>query len=379
MTPTRQGSIHLFRFAGIDVYLHWLWFLAAYYLIKVYAPAYTSLIWPVLECLALFGIVLLHEFGHALACRQVGGQANLIVLWPLGGVAYVAPPQRPGATLWSLAAGPLVNVAIIAVLLVLMPLLGFDLPSLADGRPAPGLNTLVWWMLIANVSLVLFNLIPAFPLDGGRMFRALLAMRMGNARATQIAARLGQVLAVGLGFVGLFTTNFLLILIAAFVFFGASAETGEARAREILSRVKARDAANPYAVTLNVGDRLSQVMPLLIATRQPSFAVMFNGQVMGLVTEADLRRAAAAGTGDAYIAGIMQRDFLRVDAEQTLYEVRNILAEKNSPVAAVYDGEVYLGLVTLGGIHEILRLWLTSQPGQTGSSSQPSGTVVGRA
>jgi len=104
MTPTRQGSIRLFRFAGIDVYLHWLWFLAAYYLIKVYAPAYTSLLWPVLECLALFGIVLLHEFGHALACRQVGGQANLIVLWPLGGVAYVAPPQRPGATLWSLAA-----------------------------------------------------------------------------------------------------------------------------------------------------------------------------------------------------------------------------------------------------------------------------------
>ena len=112
-------------------------------------------------------------------------------------------PDKPRHELVIAAAGPLVNVAIIAVLLVLMPLLGIDLPSLVGGQPAPGLDTLVWWMLLANISLVLFNLIPAFPLDGGRMFRALLAMRMGNARATQIASRLGQLLAVGLGFVGL--------------------------------------------------------------------------------------------------------------------------------------------------------------------------------
>src|SRR5439155_50780 len=100
MLPTRQGSIRLFRVAGIDVFLHWLWFLAPVYILSIGAKRYSSLFWNILEVLCLFAIVLIHEFGHALACRQVGGKADYIILWPLGGVAYVAPPQRPGATLW---------------------------------------------------------------------------------------------------------------------------------------------------------------------------------------------------------------------------------------------------------------------------------------
>src|SRR5215471_14836789 len=117
MLPTRQGSIRLFRFAGIDLYLHWSWFLVAFYGISTRAQSYSSYVWPVLDYLTLFLIVLIHEFGHALACRQVGGKADQIVLWPLGGVAYVAPPQRPGATLWSIAAGPLVNAVLAPVLI----------------------------------------------------------------------------------------------------------------------------------------------------------------------------------------------------------------------------------------------------------------------
>src|SRR5207248_10042389 len=120
MRPTRSGSFGLFRFAGIDLYLHWSWFVVGVFEIQNRASRYSSLTWNVLEYLALFVIVLLHEFGHALACRQVGGQADQIVLWPLGGVAYVAPPPRPGATLWSIAAGPLVNVALAPVFTVLV-------------------------------------------------------------------------------------------------------------------------------------------------------------------------------------------------------------------------------------------------------------------
>src|ERR1700689_5230388 len=116
MPSARQGSIRLFRFRGIDVFLHWSWFLVAAYGIQLRKGSYSSVGWNVLEYLALFLIVMIHEFGHALACRQVGGQANRIVLWPLGGVAYVDPPQRPGATLWSIAAGPLVNVVLFPVL-----------------------------------------------------------------------------------------------------------------------------------------------------------------------------------------------------------------------------------------------------------------------
>src|SRR6266853_6767837 len=119
MPTSRQGSIRLFRFSGIDVFLHWSWFVVAAYEINGRTRSYSSLTWNVLEYLALFLIVMLHEFGHALACRQVGGVADQIVLWPLGGIAYVNPPQRPGAFLWSIAAGPLVNVALVPILKIL--------------------------------------------------------------------------------------------------------------------------------------------------------------------------------------------------------------------------------------------------------------------
>src|SRR6516162_1618007 len=119
MLPTRQGSIRLFRLGGIDVYLHWWWFIAAVYEISNRRGGYSSLAWNFLEYLSLFCVILMHEFGHALACRQVGGKADQIVLWPLGGVAYVSPPPRPGPTLWSIAAGPLVNVALAPILTAL--------------------------------------------------------------------------------------------------------------------------------------------------------------------------------------------------------------------------------------------------------------------
>ena len=129
MFRSGQGSIRLFKIKGIDVYLHWSWFLVALYEIQARKGQYSSVAWNVIEYLALFAIVLTHEFGHALACRSVGGSADTIMLWPLGGVAYVNPPQRPGATLWSIAAGPLVNVALTPVLWIAASLQGrgFDL------------------------------------------------------------------------------------------------------------------------------------------------------------------------------------------------------------------------------------------------------------
>src|SRR6266581_3519599 len=117
--PNTSGTIRLFQIAGITVFLHWSWFLVALYEIQQ-KGRYSSLTWDILEYLVLFAIVTLHEFGHALACKQVGGRADRIVLWPLGGVAYVDPPPRPGATLWSIAAGPLVNVVLFPLLLVIV-------------------------------------------------------------------------------------------------------------------------------------------------------------------------------------------------------------------------------------------------------------------
>jgi Zn-dependent protease len=143
----------------------------------------------VLEYLALFLIVTLHEFGHALACRQVGGQANQIVLWPLGGVAYVNPPQRPGATLWSIAAGPLVNVVLIPVVMGI----GYMGRSLGWYTASPDLRTLIQSILYIDVALLLFNILPIYPLDGGQILRSLLWFVLGRARSLMVATVLGFV------------------------------------------------------------------------------------------------------------------------------------------------------------------------------------------
>src|SRR6201987_5879010 len=153
--PSRQSSIRLFRFAGIDVFLHWSWFVVAIYELSGPSRRYTSFTWNVIEYLALFAIVLMHEFGHALACRQVGGVANRIVLWPLGGVAYVDPPPRPGATLWSIAAGPLVNVALFPILWALYALS----QSLGWAATNPNAAQLLESLLWINGTLLVFNIL----------------------------------------------------------------------------------------------------------------------------------------------------------------------------------------------------------------------------
>jgi Zn-dependent protease len=195
MPSARQGSIHLFRFSGIDVFLHWSWFLVAAYEIQTRKGAYSSVTWNVLEYLALFLIVMIHEFGHALACRQVGGRANQIVLWPLGGVAYVDPPQRPGATLWSIAAGPLVNVALIPILLAAVNV------SHSVGMPGTDIHKLLGMVSWINVKLLVFNILPIYPLDGGQILRSLLWFVLGRARSLMVATVLGLIGIVG--FIGL--------------------------------------------------------------------------------------------------------------------------------------------------------------------------------
>jgi Zn-dependent protease len=194
MLPTQQGSFRLFRFKGIDVHVHWSWFLVAIYSISGRLPNYASPIWALLEYLTLFLTVLLHEFGHALACRSVGGSANQIVLWPLGGVAYVAPPPRPGATLWSIAAGPLVNV-------VLLPIfVGLFYAGRAAGLLAanPDLLHFLRAIIVMDVSLLVFNVLPVYPLDGGQILRSLLWYPLGRARSLKTATIIGLIGGAGL-------------------------------------------------------------------------------------------------------------------------------------------------------------------------------------
>ena len=187
MPNLQQGSIRLFRISGIDVFLHWSWFFVAFYVFRDRTGIYSSIIWNVLEYLALFAIVLTHEFGHALACRSVGGTANRILLWPFGGVAYVDPPQRPGATLWSIAAGPLVNVALAPVLYGIL----LSGRVLAWGATLPDAYHLVSATLWIDIGLLIFNILPVYPLDGGQILQSLLWFVMGRARSLMAAAIVG--------------------------------------------------------------------------------------------------------------------------------------------------------------------------------------------
>jgi Zn-dependent protease len=166
MTPSKQGSIRLFRLFGIDVYLHWSWFLLAMWALDSRKNEYSQPVWNLAEYVGLFAIVLMHEFGHSLACRQVGGKADQIVLWPFGGVAYVSPPPRPGAELWSIAAGPLVNVVLIPVFILVKFLIG----RTDWWVTMPDLVHMVRMLSLINIYLLIFNLLPVYPLDGGQIF-----------------------------------------------------------------------------------------------------------------------------------------------------------------------------------------------------------------
>jgi Zn-dependent protease len=237
MPSSRQGSIHLFRFSGIDVFLHWSWFLVAAYEIQMRKGHYSSVTWNVFEYVALFLIVLLHEFGHALACRQVGGRANQIVLWPLGGVAYVDPPPRPGATLWSIAAGPLVNVAIFPVLLVIF-VLG---RSLGWAEAMPDLYRLVRTVLYIDVGLLVFNIIPVYPLDGGQILRSLLWFVLGRARSLMVATVLGLIGVAGFILLAFWRQDVWLGAIAVFMLMNCWAGLKHAQALLRFAKLPRRD------------------------------------------------------------------------------------------------------------------------------------------
>jgi Zn-dependent protease len=217
--------------------LHWSWFLVAAFEINGRSRTYSSLTWNVLEYLALFVIVMLHEYGHALACRQVGGNANQIVLWPLGGVAYVDPPPRPGAMLWSIAAGPLVNVALIPVLYML----GMVSRSLGWAESMPNAHALVGAVGFINVGLLIFNMLPIYPLDGGQILRSLLWFVMGRGRSLMLATILGLVGVAGFIGFAVWTQSVWLGVLSVFILMNCWRGLQQARALLRLAKLPRRD------------------------------------------------------------------------------------------------------------------------------------------
>lgn len=191
VSKLQSGAFPLFKFKGILVSLHWSWLLVAVWAIDRASNRYESAVWAVAEYVSLFLIVLLHEFGHAFATRQVGGRSEYILLWPFGGIAYVNAPHRPGAHLWSIAAGPLVNVGLAPILWLL---LHYGLPADAS----KDLVKFVATMQSINLILLIFNLLPVYPMDGGQILQALLWYPLGFAKALLIASATGLIGGVAL-------------------------------------------------------------------------------------------------------------------------------------------------------------------------------------
>lgn len=236
------GGVKIFEAVGIDVYLHWTWFLAAYYFYQqtVEEAVYQNPMWALVEVGALFVIVLIHEFGHALACRSVGGTAVHIMLWPLGGVAFVDPPMRPGASLWTSAAGPLVNVFFVPVTFLLA--YNFDATSYSVD-----LATFLEYLFFMNLVLLIFNMLPIYPLDGGQILRDLLWFVTSASTSLTVASYVGMVGVAGLLGLAIFMQDFFLGAIAFFA--GVQCKAGLEEAKRLKYQEPVRRSIVPDMIS----------------------------------------------------------------------------------------------------------------------------------
>lgn len=353
-----KWSARLGRFAGIDVYVHVTFLALIAWLAAVYWSATGTLagvLAGVATILMLFACVLLHEYGHALTARRFGIGTRHITLLPIGGIATLeSMPRDPRQEILVALAGPAVNLVIAAIAWALI--LAAGLPGGAPARLAD--MGFLPTLLTANLALALFNLLPAFPMDGGRVLRALLALRMDRVRATRVAATVGQGLAVGLGLLGLMG-NPILLLIAAFVWIGAGAEAGAVEADARLSRQLAERAMITDFRTLAPGDPLSRAVDLTLAGAQKDFPVVDGGRVVGMLSQAAVLRGLRDQGAAAAVSGLMAPPLTApagASLADLLAEIRRGDGEGEGRAVCILRGERLVGMVDLDNIVEFLRI-----------------------
>lgn len=348
-------SWRLGRIAGIDLYVHptflillaWVG-LAHYFEHGNLAEAVGGIVF----ILALFGIIVLHELGHALTARRFGIRTRDITLLPIGGVARLERiPEVPSQELLIALAGPAVNVVIAALIFVGLHVMNLAVhPAEASLRAGGGFLEQMFWV---NVMLVVFNLVPAFPMDGGRVFRALLAMRTDYVRATQAAVAVGQGIAILFGLLGLMSNPFL-IFIALFVWLAGAQEAGLVTARSALAgipviRVMIRDFRS-----LGPEEPLARAVADILAGFQQDFPVVENDRVVGILTRNDLVVALGQSGPETPVGEAMQREFLTAGPREMIQGVFEQLQEGHSrTIPVVSDGRL-VGLLTADNVAEVL-------------------------
>lgn len=361
-----RWSFSVARVAGIDVRLHVTFLLLlAFYGLLGSGGGLGGTVAAVLSVLVVFLCVLLHEFGHALAARHYGIPTHDITLLPIGGVARLERmPEEPTQEIVVALAGPAVNLVIILGLSLGTGFqAAFQIPSLDD--TGLGNTGFLYELLRVNQLLLLFNLIPAFPMDGGRVLRALLAMSLGYVRATNIAANVGQIIAVGFGLVGLgilkpygYNGSVILVLIAFFIFMAGSQEATAVRMRELTRDVRLSEALITDFKTLPVDATLADAVALLLRGSQQDFPVVDGqGQAVGVLTRADLITALGKGGPDTPAASVMRRDVPAVSVHAPFETAFREMQASNCPALPVVDRAGRLvGLITPENVGELMMV-----------------------
>lgn len=359
-----RWSWRIGQIAGIDVHVHaTFWLLLVWIGLAQYRAggSIAAVIPQLVFILAIFGIVVLHELGHALAARRYGIATRDITLLPIGGVARLERmPREPRQELVIALAGPAVNFALAGLLFVGLAVTG-HVASFADvaALDAGFLNrALVERLIGVNLWLGGFNLIPAFPMDGGRVLRAALAMRIGNyARATELAARIGRVFALLFGVLGLFVVgNPFLVFVALFVWLGAAGEAAAVQTSATLAGVPVRQVMITDVRTLSPDDPLERAVRLVLDGFQQDFPVVVNGQVVGVLTRAALLRALAERGPGAPVATAMQQDFRAASPDEPVEEVLTRLETCGCHAMPVIRGRELLGVLTTENVGEFVMV-----------------------
>ncbi len=362
-----KWSFRVARVSGIDVRVHVTFALAVAYFAIGFGASHgpRGAAFGALLICALFACVTLHELGHSLVAQRFGVGVSEILLLPIGGVARLtSEPRKPLHELLIALAGPLVNVVLALGLFIALlhyaPNEAFDLrdlPELAEISPLGLLRSLFF----GNLMLAIFNMLPALPMDGGRVFRALLSLVVGRSRATRIAAGVGQIIALGLVIYGLRAnspSSGWLALIGLFVFVGAAQERAAGRASDLLSELRAGEVCDPHALVLAPHEQVGHVLDTLVRSPQAHFAVFYGKELVGTVARDQVLALAPRVGLNAPLASLMRREFFAVDAGTPLDEVRRRLLELGGRPVVVRSLTGFAGVL---GVEDLQRITLVAE------------------
>lgn len=361
------NSFKLFRVRGIDIRMHvtfpliLIWSAIQFGLLS--QGGATGAVFGVISTLLLFAIVVLHELGHSVAAQYYGVTVKQIVLLPIGGVAQLARiPEKPIEEFVIAIAGPMVNF-VLAILLAIVGLgFGFDLGISSLGSILSQLGSfsfiaLFGYLFSSNLFLGLFNLLPAFPMDGGRVLRAILASRMSYGRATALAVTIGQALAWLLGLWGFLQGGLFLIVIAVFIYLGAGQEGQIVQIRSVLGGLKVEQAYSREPKPLLSDSTLRQAVELTLRTFQADFPICDGETLVGILTHAQLVKALQEFGPDVPIRDVMVKEFESITPDDSLVDAQRQLVERRLDALPVVDGSGrFLGLITARDISEVYRL-----------------------